>query len=192
MKPGHLKLEEFIRIISLEIIPEIGFLHIYLKNKRFKDLSAWGSWAISGTGLYNERVLQYLSYKALVKNTSYEIQMDKKIKGSEESDRPDFVLTEKGKNPIVIELKRWYSSSGNREIPSFKRDISRLKSKGADTSKYFVIFTFQREEDREGNFVLLEEKLDLKIQHKYGIKAFSTKAKSSIWFDIIGIDLSKK
>jgi hypothetical protein len=158
-------LHELVRLIVEEFRAENARI-----QTATKDNPAYAGCRGQGISLFNtEYYYQYTSARALLPTFRFRVRPeDKKV---------DLALfAPSGTEPVALcEMKRWMTSTGEREIPAMANDIEALANKTVPT--FLLIFSVSPLGDTEGNVRSLVKRLAEKSGRTFGEpewSAFST------------------
>jgi len=101
--------------------------------------------------LPNERYYQFILWRAVLSSWAAKV----------EEERHDLVIfdpEETAKYLVIVEMKKWMSEDGEREIPWIVEDIRRLSSCESPNSA-LIIFSENPKGDMETNLAWLEERI---------------------------------
>jgi predicted AAA+ superfamily ATPase len=124
----------------------------------------------------NERYYQFIVARALMSSMPYKVKV--------EVDTHDLLLEapKTGERIAVIEMKRWMSSTGEKEISGIRRDLfEKLPSAKAEL-KLMLIFSANPPNQMQKQISWLSEKLDIPTD-KWKTHSFATVNEAGLPFE---------
>lgn len=165
-------LDQILTSISNDLFPEVAELYSIFKGKQTSQKPPYFD-----TSWDNERFYQYICLKALNRNFQHYVVADKLFNNKE----IDLTMIIDGKIDVVIEMKRWFTKNGKKEIGNFIRDIESLKTHAVN-HRIFLITTIHPTNQRDENIDILCKDLNIS---KETMKTASIPLDSEITFEII-------
>lgn len=128
----------------------------------------------------NERFYQRLCMKGLAESLNCNVLADRDLNGK----NVDLQVLKDDICQVAIEMKRFFSASGEPEIPRFLDDIRSLQNHLEIAEKIFVITTIHDIKNQDDNINFLSEKLNIP---KDSFVRKSVALNENVIFEIIGI-----
>jgi len=130
----------------------------------------------------NEPFYQWICLKGLAESLNRNVLVDRELNGK----KVDLQVLEGETCQVAIEMKRYFSPGGTKEIPGFLSDIRSLYGHSNVPEKIFVITTIHETSNQEGNYEFLSG--ELKIPKERFVRKFIP-LDNSLIFEIIGIGI---
>jgi len=141
--------DQILSAVSKELFPTVIEFYSVFKCKSNAPKYFDTSWD-------NERLYQYICLKALNREFPHVVMADKVL--NNKTVDLQFILNDV--TEVIIEMKRWWSSHGQIEIPEFQKDIQSLQSHQV-ALKLFLVTTIHPTSQREENINALSNMIGI-------------------------------